>query len=44
MEILLVAVAVVGAWILGYRRGRRVNSVVTMSTRDLRRALRERRK
>ncbi len=44
MEILLVSVAIVGAWLHGYRRGKRVNSVVTMSTRDLRRALRERRK
>lgn len=44
MEIVLVVLAVAGAWVLGYRRGRRVNSVVTMSTRDLRRALKERRK
>lgn len=42
MEIILVSVAIVGAWILGYRRGRRVHSVTTMSTRDLRRALKKR--
>lgn len=41
MEILLVGL-IFAAWIHGYRRGRRASSVVEMSARDLRRALRQR--
>lgn len=40
MEIVLITVAITGAWLHGYMRGRRRNSVVEMSARDLRRALR----
>lgn len=42
MEIVLVVVGLGVAYFLGYRRGRRVHSVTTMSARDLRRALKER--
>lgn len=42
MEILLVVAAVAGAWVHGYRAGKRRNSVVEMSARDLRRALKSR--
>lgn len=44
MEILLAVGLIVAAWIHGYVRGKRVNSTVNMSERDLRRALRDRRK
>lgn len=42
MEVVLVVVAIVAAWLHGYSRGKRRNSVVNMSERDLRRALRKR--
>lgn len=41
MEVLLVVGAIAAAWVHGYRRGLRRNSVVEMSARDLRRALRK---
>ena len=43
MEIVLVVAVVVAAWVHGYRSGRRSASVVTLSERDLRRALKARR-
>lgn len=42
MEIVFYAIGLLGAFTLGYRRGRRVHSVTTMSERDLRRALKAR--
>ena len=42
MEIALVIVGLLAAYVAGYRRGRRVHSVTTMSERDLRRALKTR--
>lgn len=40
MELVLVAVGLVVAWVHGYRVGKRKHSIVEMSARDLRRALR----
>lgn len=42
MEIVLITVAIAGAWLHGYSRGRRRNSIVEMSARDLRRELNRR--
>lgn len=42
MEILLAVGLIAAAWIHGYSRGKRRNSVVEMSARDLRRALKRR--
>jgi hypothetical protein len=42
VEIVLVVGVIVVAWLHGYRCGKRKNSVVEMSARDLRRALRQR--
>lgn len=42
MEVVLAVVLIVAAWIHGYSRGKRRNSVVEMSARDLRRELRRR--
>lgn len=42
MEVVFVVLALAGAWVHGYVRGKRKNSVVTMSERDLRRALKMR--
>lgn len=39
MEVVLVILAVAGAWLHGYSRGKRKHSIVEMSERDLRRAL-----
>lgn len=43
MEIVLVIVAIAGAWLHGYSRGKRRHSIVEMSERDLRRALKQKR-
>lgn len=44
MEVLLVIVAIAGAWLHGYSRGKRKHSIVEMSARDLHRALSRARK
>lgn len=42
MEVVLVILAIAGAWLHGYSRGKHRHSVVEMSARDLRRELKRR--
>lgn len=42
MEIVIVIALILGAWLHGYARGKRKHSIVEMSERDLRRALKRR--